>query len=608
MAYQQFFYDKQIRRYITQFIRLVSNFQVEFGKDRTGATALQRVPVIYGDSSRQAAAIIRNNSENSINAVPAMAVYVSGLDYDRGRVMNPTYVDKMQIRERYYDTETGQYGTTQGDAYTVERLMPVPYKLTLKLDIWTSNTEQKLQILEQITTLFNPALEIQSTDNYIDWTSITYVLLSSVNWSSRTVPVGTDTAIDIATLTFELPMFISPPALIKSLGVVQKIIASVFDGSGNIDTAIYDEGNLLSRQYITPLDYSTVLLNNQVRLIKYSSPHSDNFGEQVIKEIAGNTSSRTFVPLVDTDGLEVGMQITSVSVRGLGDITGNIQSNLISGSGTLFVGNVYAGTTLVDIYGNVIGNVSSVTSNTSLILTGNAASNISNQEWQYKVPITSGNCVITSVDGDTITTTSNIVANIGDRISAQMPLTSTVGRYEVWRDYINIYGNLTNGSSQIRFELSDGNEIVGTVAYNPTDTTSLLWTADVDTIPTNTLTPINAIIDPYSSRPNKSLPSATNGTRYLITTDYTSLANTSLAPTYNWLGADNTRLEASANDIIQYNGQHWFVSFDASLTDTVQYVTNLTTGVQYKYSGNTAGEWSKSIDGFYEAGKWQLIL
>ena len=608
MAYQQFFYDKQIRRYITQFIRLVSNFQVEFGKDRNGAIALQRVPVIYGDSSRQAAAIIRNNSENSINAVPAMAVYIAGLEYDRSRVMNPTYVDKMQIRERYYDTETGQYGTTQGDAYTVERLMPVPYKLTLKLDIWTSNTEQKLQILEQLTTLFNPALEIQSTDNYVDWTSITYVMLSAVNWTSRTVPVGSETSIDIATLTFELPMFISPPALIKSLGVVQKIIASVFDANGNIDNAIYGEGNLLSRQYITPLDYSTVLINNQVRLIKYSSPHSNRFGEQVIKEITGNTNSRTFVPLIDTDELQIGMQITSVSIRGLGTITGNIESNLITGSSTLFIGNVYAGTTLVDTSGNIIGNVSSVVDNTSLILASNSSSNISDQEWQYKVPITSGNCVITSIDGDTITTTSNIVANIGDRISAQMPLTSTIGRQEVWRDYVNIYGNLTNGSSQIRFELPDGNEITGTVAYNPSDTTSLLWTADIDTIPSNTLVPINAIIDPFSSRPNKSLPSPTNGTRYLITSDYSSLANTSLAPTYNWLGADNTRLEASANDIIQYNGQHWFVSFDSDLVDTVQYVTNLTTGVQYKYSGNVTGEWSKSIDGYYEAGKWQLIL
>ena len=47
MALQQFFYDQQIRRYIIQFIRMVSNFQVEFGKNRQGVSALQRVPVIY---------------------------------------------------------------------------------------------------------------------------------------------------------------------------------------------------------------------------------------------------------------------------------------------------------------------------------------------------------------------------------------------------------------------------------------------------------------------------------------------------------------------------------------------------------------------------------
>jgi hypothetical protein len=117
-------------------------------------------------------------------------------------------VGKLNIRERYYDPQTGDYSTTQGDVLTVDRLMPVPYKLTIKLDIWTSNTEQKLQLLEQLCILFNPALEIQSTDNYIDWTSISYVLLTDVQWSSRTVPLGTENPIDIATLTFEIPIFI----------------------------------------------------------------------------------------------------------------------------------------------------------------------------------------------------------------------------------------------------------------------------------------------------------------------------------------------------------------------------------------------------------------
>ena len=88
MSLQSFFYDQQIRRYIIQFIRMVSNFQVEFGRDRNSVIALQRVPVIYGDSSRQVASIIQQNSENVLNAVPAMAVYVSGLTYDRERLQN----------------------------------------------------------------------------------------------------------------------------------------------------------------------------------------------------------------------------------------------------------------------------------------------------------------------------------------------------------------------------------------------------------------------------------------------------------------------------------------------------------------------------------------
>ena len=169
-----FFYDEQIRRYLLQFIRLFSNFQIQF-KDRSGNFTLQRVPVRYGDSSRQAASILRNNSEASLNSTPMISCYIGNLEYDRERVQNPYFVSNMSIRERAYDEEAQEYLTTQGNAFTIERLMPVPYKLTMKADLWTSNTEQKLQLVEQISCVFNPSLEIQSTDNYIDWTSLTTV-------------------------------------------------------------------------------------------------------------------------------------------------------------------------------------------------------------------------------------------------------------------------------------------------------------------------------------------------------------------------------------------------------------------------------------------------
>ena len=91
---QTFFYDGQIRRFIVQFVRMISEFQVEFGKDRNGNTTLQQVPVYYGDSSKQAAFVIHGASMNTMQSVPAMTVYVSSLDYDRTRIQDPTFVGK----------------------------------------------------------------------------------------------------------------------------------------------------------------------------------------------------------------------------------------------------------------------------------------------------------------------------------------------------------------------------------------------------------------------------------------------------------------------------------------------------------------------------------
>ena len=140
----QFSYDGQIRRFVVQFIRMMSNFQVQFGTDATGRVTLQTVPVYYGDPSRQASVILKNNSENMLNAVPAMSVYVSSLSYDQSRMQEPNFVDNMVVRQRTWDSDTQSYETTQGNAFTIERLMPVPYNMTINLDIWTSNTNQKM--------------------------------------------------------------------------------------------------------------------------------------------------------------------------------------------------------------------------------------------------------------------------------------------------------------------------------------------------------------------------------------------------------------------------------------------------------------------------------
>lgn len=526
---QQFFYDGQIRRFIIQFIRMVSNFQVEFGKDRDGNVTLQRVPVIYGDSSRQAAQILRNNSENTLNTVPAMSVYVTDLKYERDRVQEPTFVGKLNLRERTFDPLTGTYDYTQGDAFTVERLMPVPYKLSLKLDIWTSNTEQKLQLIEQLSLMFNPAMEIQSTDNYVDWTSLTYVLLTDVTWSSRSVPVGANDTIDVATLTFELPIWLSSPAKVKKLGVIQKIIASVYDATGELTPEIYEDSTLLSRQYLTPMGYGVILLNNQLELVKTSEPVYEPIGDQIIKKLSANAVSTTSLTVSSGLYVKPGMQVSGTGV--------------------------------------------------------------------------SSDCVVISVDGKTITVTSNVTANSGSRLSFTEVQVKT-GTVDTWRSLINVYGTLNPGISQVRLTSDDGvTEIVGTVAYHPVDDSILLFTPDVDTLPSNTLTPVSAIIDPTRSRPDSDLSTPSAGTRYLLTQDYVVPAGEQ--PTYKWVGANNETLSAYANDIIEFNGSYWTVSFDSRNESEINYVTNLTTNVQYKWNTQT---WVKSYEGYYRAGEWALVI
>ena len=182
---QTFFYDQQIRRFLLQFIRAFSNFQVEYGKDREGSITLQTVPVKYGDSTRMVSSIIRENSENKIIPTPMISCYITALEHNLDRMQEPTFVDKKHIRMRKYDKNTGEYTTQQGNAFTVERIMPAPYTLTMNTDIWTSNTTQKLQLLEQILVLFNPALEIQSTENYLDWkpkVELTSGLIKTINY------------------------------------------------------------------------------------------------------------------------------------------------------------------------------------------------------------------------------------------------------------------------------------------------------------------------------------------------------------------------------------------------------------------------------------------
>lgn len=456
----QFFYDNQIRRFLIQFAKVFSSWQVTKGKDPAGNEILVRVPIMYGDSSRQASTIIANNSASNLPSAPLITYYISGLEYDQRRTQDPTFIDKMQVRQRSYNSETQQYEQVQGQAFTIERLMPVPYTLRINVDFWTTNYQQKLELIEQLGTLFNPSLEIQSTDNFIDWTSLSVVYQDGITFTSRSIPQGTGNPIDVLSWKFYMPIWLSNAAKLKKMGVIEKVIASIFKGQALED--MQDDDLLLgTRQKITPYGYKLLLIGNRLQLLP---------------------ADEAFYP--------------------------------------------------------------------------------SNETLDYPPP----------------------------------PDTSLY-----WTSLLNVYGTLRPGISQIwlqnPFMTTD---IVGTIVPDPTDDRLLIYDIDTDTLPQNTLDPVDSVVNPLVTGPNAGLPGPINGRRYLIVEDIGSPGNTTIA----W-GA----LIANANDIVEFDATSgaWFVSFDSQSATTVEYVTNLTTDLQYRY-GYAENLWMKSYEGWYDQGSYSIVI
>ena len=68
-------------------------------------------------------------------------------------------------------------------------------------------------------------------------------------------------------------------------------------------------------------------------------------------------------------------------------------------------------------------------------------------------------------------------------------------------------------------------------------------------------------------------------------------------------------LVANANDIIEYNANtmQWYVAFDSQASTSVDFVTNLTTNMQYRYAPNE-GFWMKSYEGWYDQGDYSIVI
>ena len=176
----------------------------------------------------------------------------------------------------------------------------------------------------------------------------------------------------------------------------------------------------------------------------------------------------------------------------------------------------------------------------------------------------------------------------------------------LWHNVVNMYGTLRPGISYVTLEQPDGTDVTGQVTYDPTDDRFLLFAINEGTRPPNTLPPVLAVIDPLRNGPGDGLAVATAGQRYLFTEATGSFNNPDADNPAEWQGTNGQPLVAHANDIVEYDGARWVIVFDSTTSpNNIQYVTNITTELQYRWTGSA---WVKSYQGLYAGGAWSLVL
>lgn len=264
---RQYFYDKQIRRYITQLIRIFSGFQVKYisrpdDDSEKGVESFRQIPCIWGNLSRMGATWLNSNSENVAAAAPLMSLYITSLTPDPDYRYSPYHQEDTHFTTKVQNDD-GSYVNKPANTYKVSQHMPSAYRMEFNVDILVANTNQKLEVLEQILGLFNPGFRIQINDSPFDIGKYAELMLTNIQWTSTSVPMGTSTDVEYATLTFEVkPVFINVPSKIRKSTIIKRIVTnlSVDNTKDELELSFEDlfenSGKVYDSIVVTPTDYS----------------------------------------------------------------------------------------------------------------------------------------------------------------------------------------------------------------------------------------------------------------------------------------------------------------------------------------------------------------
>lgn len=203
MAY---FCQQQFKKHIVQFMEIFRGLEVMSGVNASGGIETISVPIMYGSIDRVAGSALAKNTQNNPLRLPVMSANMSGLDISSDKFKG---IDTEKLM-----AYTPLGGVFPNDTVTVSQVMAIPFTMTMELHIFSNNNDIRWQILEQVLVLFNPSIQIQTSDSKFDGSKITKVDLTGIT-SSENLPLGMDRRIITDTLTFTVTIYLVAPSQIR---------------------------------------------------------------------------------------------------------------------------------------------------------------------------------------------------------------------------------------------------------------------------------------------------------------------------------------------------------------------------------------------------------
>jgi hypothetical protein len=219
------FYHKQIRNTVIAFGTIFNNVNIKRLDSSGNPIQTLRVPLSYAPKEKFLARLdaqqdLTGDDSKVAITLPRMSFEITGYNYDGTRKLNK-------------NQKLGRVTTNADTTKLNTQYSPVPYNVNFSLNVFVANSDDGLQIIEQILPFFQPDYTVTMIlDNtYMDTKRDIPFVLENVSYDDSYTGTLTSLRRIIYTLQFTAKIYLYGP--ISQSAVIKKVSADLYSDTGS---------------------------------------------------------------------------------------------------------------------------------------------------------------------------------------------------------------------------------------------------------------------------------------------------------------------------------------------------------------------------------------